>query len=410
MIDWQCNSCEFIAKINRVFSRHATKCSKRYKTLAEMISRKKLRIFELENSIVLVTITLKDLTSKKSVTVMQDERDDWEKKTEKLDSNERNTMIQDESWSVHSSSSTREFEKFSTCAIIKTKIFQDVTSKRADDSLSIDYQSREKHAFDHAKIMYFSFHNETNYVIAQWFSKTNNTKDDVNNFFDDLRLESLWQYVSFKSDAIWMNMLNFMKNDILNDAWSETTIEIESNIEDFQSNRYFIYYRDVMKIIEFLVEHRSFVKNLAYVSIRKYAIDDLNNVDITKVDSRIWIEMHTTDWWWRTQTQLLDNVIVVSILLTTNKTLLTNLVENLSLWSIYLIIENLNEKTRRQRNRFCIILLNLIFISKESSRAIKFEIYHTTLKLMLVRELISFSFELLINWCVQLLQSWSNTQ
>ena len=49
-----------------------------------------------------------------------------------------------------------------------------------------------------------------------------------------------------------------------------------------------------------------------------------------------------------------------------------------------MIIENLNNETRRQRNHSNRILLSLIFIFKKSERIIKSKIYYIALFIMLI--------------------------
>ena len=72
-------------------------------------------------------------------------------------------------------------------------------------------------------------------------------------------------------------------------------------------------------------------------------------------------------------------------MITTNKTLLTQLSEDIALWSVYVTIENLDSETRRQRNHSSRIFLRLIFISKKSGKIIKNEVYHIALFIILTR-------------------------
>jgi hypothetical protein len=60
-------------------------------------------------------------------------------------------------------------------------------------------------------------------------------------------------------------------------------VKIEIN-EDFNVNM-IVQYRDVNKIIDFLLEHSSFALDLVYVSIRQYNDENV----------RIYNEMQTTD-------------------------------------------------------------------------------------------------------------------
>ena len=67
------------------------------------------------------------------------------------------------------------------------------------------------------KNLYYLFRDDTNYALTQWLFNINNTKNDVNAFFDNYWFKFLWKFVNFKNDVNWMNILNDMQYDISND-------------------------------------------------------------------------------------------------------------------------------------------------------------------------------------------------
>ena len=84
------------------------------------------------------------------------------------------------------------------------------------------------------------------------------------------------------------------------------------------------------------MSHKSFTENLIYTSVQHYNSDD----------RWIYNEMHTDDWWWETQKELSDNATLILLLIFTDKTALTQYQSDLSVWSVYLMIENLNWQMR----------------------------------------------------------------
>ena len=116
--------------------------------------------------------------------------------------------------------------------------------------------------------------------------------------------------------------------------------------QEIENVHYKIYYRDVVEAIRFLIGHKPFAEALAYAPIRNYNTDDPHNPSITKQDEGIYSEMHTADWWWETQEKLNDNATIIPLILASNKTMLTKLSGDRSVWPVYLTIGNLNMETR----------------------------------------------------------------
>ena len=135
-------------------------------------------------------------------------------------------------------------------------------------------------------------------------------------------------------------------------------------------------YRDVLNVIQFLIDHIVFVENMTYQSIRCWN---------TETQSRIYNEFHIEQWWWRTQTKLSSNVTVVSILLFSDKIILTRMHDDKFVYSIYMTIDNLNVAIRLSQIRSKVMQLEFLLIVK-SIIIVKYEIYHRTMKRILKRE------------------------
>jgi hypothetical protein len=77
---------------------------------------------------------------------------------------------------------------------------------------------------------------------------------------------------------------------------------------------------------------------------------------------------------------------IASVLLATDKIMLIQHHENKSAWSVYIIVDNLDRATRRQQNRFSVILLDFISSTKDANEDLKRKLYHHSLKIILKRE------------------------
>ena len=69
---------------------------------------------------------------------------------------------------------------------------------------------------------------------------------------------------------------------------------------------------------------------------------------VDKEDKQIYKKMHTADWWWTTQQALIDsdtqNASVIPVLLAIDKTVLTEHIEEIVQWLVYLTICNLSHE------------------------------------------------------------------
>jgi hypothetical protein len=230
--------------------------------------------------------------------------------------------------------------------------------------------------------------------LILWFQKIDCTKKNVTSFFKSERLESFridlkqlksfHKNLSFKNEKEWLRQLNRITTNVHENDWQEQKIDVNMNAdkmntdEDTSSNM-IVQYRDIKKIIDFLIEHSSFASDLVYASVRQYIDNDV----------RIYIEMHTIDWWWKTQKQLSEHVTIISLLIATNKTVLIQHHDDVATWSMYLTIENLKIEIRRKQTRSSNLLLDFIFImSFDNHDNIKTDVWHKAVSRMLKRKYI----------------------
>ncbi len=145
---------------------------------------------------------------------------------------------------------------------------------------------------------------------------------------------------------------------------------------EIETDIFKIQYRNVINVLKFLLRHRSFASNLKYASIKVYNVSE----------NWMYMKLHIDIWWWNTQALISEDDTIVSVLLATDKIMLTQHHEDKFAWSVYIIIDNLNQATWWKQNRFNVILLKFISSTKHANEDLKRKLYHRSLKIILKRE------------------------
>jgi len=126
-----------------------------------------------------------------------------------------------------------------------------------------------------------------------------------------------------------LSELNFGLGD---DSWNEDDSHIFGTL----------YYRDILKCIQFLLAHLPFEAHLDFDTVR---LADSQG-------GRLYCEMHTGDWWWDTEDQLPAGASIVSVICASDRTHWTNFSGNQQTRPLYLTIGNSRRdigRTSKQR-------------------------------------------------------------
>ena len=226
---------------------------------------------------------------------------------------------------------------------------------------------------------YYPYANEADFTAAAWFYTRELSKGDVTDFFEQRAFDQWHSTLSFTNSSEWLDSLHQIPYGIRGDEWSTAKIAIPRDANDSEPTEYTFYYRNVMKAIKFLIRHEPFKDNLTYAPVRAYASKDQAR--------RMYNELHTGDWWWETQKQLPRGATIIPLLLGTDKTLLTMLHGDQSVWPIYLTIGNLDAATRRSQLKPSTVLLGFIPIleKKKGSFELRSAIWHGAMERVLLR-------------------------
>ncbi len=174
---------------------------------------------------------------------------------------------------------------------------------------------------------------------------------------------------SFYDVNKWLILIHQISYDVENNEWHSWTFTVKFSYKEVQEKQHCILYHDIIKTLWFLLSHSSFQDELIYTLIQHYNVDNFQVYD----------EMHTADWWWEMQKKLSNDVIMISLLIFIDKTVLIEHWDDLSAWFIYLMIENLSWCTRYAQKRLKLILLRFLLIVDNDNNDIKSKIWHMML-------------------------------
>ncbi len=224
---------------------------------------------------------------------------------------------------------------------------------------------------------YLSFHNSIDYSWALWLHNNHTTKKSVNVFFKNPQLNKMHSHLSFKNTDQWLDQLHKISYDISQASkkqkWTSQTFKIESAYDGGTDCEYVIQYQSIIDTLCFLLSHKSFGDDMIYAPIHHYNSDE----------KWVYSELHTEDWWWQTQKKLSNDATVVLLLIFTDKTILTQHQGDLSAWSVYLTIENLNQRTRQAQSWPDLVLLDFLSVIENDDDNIKSRVWHMALFIIL---------------------------
>jgi len=229
---------------------------------------------------------------------------------------------------------------------------------------------------DNLQSEWLLFLNKKYFSLAQWFLNTKVSSEDINQYFRVSFQKTHHADCIFKNADQFKSILHNISYEISDDNWFETSLKISSMNSEIETDIFKIQYRNMINILKFLLRHHSFANNLKYASIKVYNVSE----------NRMYTKMHINIWWWDMQALISEDDTIVSVLLATDKIMLTQHHENKFAWSVYIIVDNLNQATQQKQNRSSVILLKFISLTKHANEDLKCKLYYYSLKIILKRE------------------------
>ena len=150
------------------------------------------------------------------------------------------------------------------------------------------------------------FKNESDYKLARWCILNRVSKTAIN---DLLHLPSVGNISSSTSAHTLFNNIDALHHQLGMDSWKQGKVSFscssdgDSNLRDHDLTAF--WYRDPLKCVEVLMQQTAYRDYMAYAPQRQF-----NNTG-----ERMFSEISSGDWWWRTQVRERKVVALQSILI-----------------------------------------------------------------------------------------------
>ncbi|PSS37916.1 hypothetical protein PHLCEN_2v231 [Hermanssonia centrifuga] len=225
-----------------------------------------------------------------------------------------------------------------------------------------------------------SFANEDDWKLAQWlvknvghnqaeeFLKLNTIKTNVAPSFSNK--DKLYAAVDALPGGVAWKRKEVSQTGDLTSSDGKPLVEVME-----------VWYRDPVECVRELIGNPLFKNVMAYAPEKVY--EDMGG------DVRVTDETWTADWWWKLQESLPKGSTIAPIILSSDKTQLSQFRGDKSAWPVYLTIANISKATRRQPTKHATVLLGYLPVGKlaafsDKARPLaKYQMFHSCMAVIL---------------------------
>ncbi|KAG1727147.1 hypothetical protein EDD22DRAFT_982766 [Suillus occidentalis] len=184
--------------------------------------------------------------------------------------------------------------------------------------------------------------------------------------------------MSFTSKYLLMKAINKLPHRT---KWQLKRIQVKGNSEQAECEDLELWLRNPVDCIHELMANPEFDGKVSYSPERVF-------VDVEGT-TRQYDKMWTGEWWWETQGRLPEGAVIAPIILTSDKTSLSQFQGDQEVWPVYLTLGNISKDVRRQPLKHAAVLIaylpmtKLECFSQEMRSLERYRLFHYCMSLVL---------------------------